>query len=450
MEVTAKLYQIIKILGNKKLISPTRVLIFVFFLLSLQLIYFIYLKSVNILFWDQWDFYNAFFQNKNLIEIFRWQHGPHRQGLAFIIDKYLAEVTHWDTKIESFFIGFIIIFACITAIFLKKRLFKKIEYTDIVIPLIFLTLTQYEIFIITPNPSHGAFPLLLLILYTYSWLFTNSFLKYTFITIINILLIYSGFGLFIGIITPVLLAISTINNKNLWTRFLLVITNFVSILSFASFFIGYSFIPAVDCFRFPHSKPLEYFSFISLMFSNFINANYLPFIKYIFGSIILLLALISVIKHTQYIFNTKIKENTLNIVFVILICFSLLFAINTAIGRVCLGNEAAHASRYVTYIIPAFFGLYLYLLTFKNLKIKKISLWIFILFSLIGYFSSFLRPGINIHSNGKKLWKECYLSYEDIALCNKKTKFQIYPDPKTTHLQEKLIYLKNKKLNLFK
>ena len=34
--------------------------------------YYINNYSVNILFWDQWDFYDAFFESHNLWEVFRW------------------------------------------------------------------------------------------------------------------------------------------------------------------------------------------------------------------------------------------------------------------------------------------------------------------------------------------------------------------------------------------
>ena len=40
-------------------------------------------NAVNVLFWDPWDFDDAtLFQQHSVWEMFRWQHGWHRQGLG--------------------------------------------------------------------------------------------------------------------------------------------------------------------------------------------------------------------------------------------------------------------------------------------------------------------------------------------------------------------------------
>lgn len=136
--------------------------------------YYVNRYSVNILFWDQWDFYNAFFENKNLWEIFRWQHGPHRQGIGFIITRVVASLSGWDTRVEAFTIAGVVCLAMITALALRARFKPRLFWADVAIPLIFLTPIQFELFAGTPNLSHGSVPLLLFMLYCLIWVTSHG------------------------------------------------------------------------------------------------------------------------------------------------------------------------------------------------------------------------------------------------------------------------------------
>ena len=78
-------------------------------ILSWRLLRFIGEKSVNVLFWDQWDFYDPLFEHKGLCELFRWQHGPHRMGIGLVLTKVVAELSRWDTVVDSFGIGVAIV-----------------------------------------------------------------------------------------------------------------------------------------------------------------------------------------------------------------------------------------------------------------------------------------------------------------------------------------------------
>src|SRR6266545_2831683 len=80
---------------------------------------------------------------------------------------------------------------------------------DAIIPLIFLTTAQYESLVITPNPAHGALPVLLVLLSTLAWGVRHALSRYTAVVVLNFLLIFTGFGLFMGLITPALLALDT-------------------------------------------------------------------------------------------------------------------------------------------------------------------------------------------------------------------------------------------------
>ena len=57
----------------------------VFVVLAVRLANFISSYTVNIIYWDQWDFLQGLFDGADAWTLFRWQHGPQRQGLGNLI-----------------------------------------------------------------------------------------------------------------------------------------------------------------------------------------------------------------------------------------------------------------------------------------------------------------------------------------------------------------------------
>src|SRR5256885_2369142 len=174
--------------------------------ISIKFFRFISQYAVNLFITDQWDFHRAtLFEEHSFWEIFRWQHGPHRQGLGGVISKLVDPFFHWSSRAQSFEAGIIILLAAIFALYLKRRLFGRIDYFDVAIPLLFLTRNQFEPLIAATNISHGPVPLLLMMFYCLAWTLQHRLARYICIVTVNFLLIYTGFGIFAGFITPVLL-----------------------------------------------------------------------------------------------------------------------------------------------------------------------------------------------------------------------------------------------------
>ena len=161
--------------------------------------------SVNLLYWDQWNFYEPLFDNAPLTSFFLWQNGPVRQGIGFLIYKYIAELSGWNTRIEALAIAGVVFLSMVAAVYLKKRLFSSLALADVCIPFLFLSPVLIGLYTIVPNPSHGAFPLLLTMLYCIAWT-SRDLRKYVWIVLLNFLLIFTTFGLLMGAITPLLLA----------------------------------------------------------------------------------------------------------------------------------------------------------------------------------------------------------------------------------------------------
>ena len=99
-------------------LKPGTLVIVVSGLLATRLLIYTQQFAVNLLFWDQWDFYAPLFEAKGMFDAFRLQHGPHRQGLGGILI-FLAAQWSWDGRWDSYLVAFALIGATILALLLE-------------------------------------------------------------------------------------------------------------------------------------------------------------------------------------------------------------------------------------------------------------------------------------------------------------------------------------------
>src|SRR5579864_2433751 len=220
-----------------------------FLVLAGRLIRLTYRYSVNIFFWDQWIFNNAtLFQHHSVWEMFRWQFGP-RLGLGLLISKLYNPHFHWNSRAESYLACAIVIVAAVCALWLKRRLFGEISVTDIAIPILYLSASQYEQLFINTDLAHGPLPLLLITLYCVAWTIPNVSPRYALVLILNFVITYTAFGLFLGFLTPLVLIVDFWVNLRGRRRTALFSAAAVllSLVSLASYFYGYKLQPAVNC-----------------------------------------------------------------------------------------------------------------------------------------------------------------------------------------------------------
>ena len=409
--------------------------------------------AVNILFWDQWDFSNAtLFQQHSLWQMFRWQHGPHRQGVGAILSWLIEPMFRWSSRAEACLACAIFVLAALLALYLKKRLYGPIEYADVVVPLIFLTPLEYESLFGSTNLSHGPLPVLLLIIYCIGWTLPGVRARYAWILIINFLLIYTGFGLFVGLITPVLLVLDYwIHKHDIGGRGPTLIALAIAVGSLLSFFIGYKLDPAAACFK-PFSEPLlQYLQYVDLMFVNFTGIKGAGVFPGLLGGLILVWTGTALLAALTGMVARKQESSAGNTVVATLIIFSLLFCANTALGRLCLGLLTAQSSRYVPYLIPAFLGIYFSCLASGNKTWKMVGTLGVLAIAISGALPVRIgdRSMMLQYHNVKNNWRECYLQLHDIQQCDTLTGTKIYPWPESGHLKEKLDFLEDKRLNLY-
>jgi hypothetical protein len=414
--------------------------------------------AVNIFFSDQWDFNDAtLFHHHSLWQIFTWQHGPHRQGVGGLFEKLVDSMFLWNSRTESFFVGGVIVTAALFALYLKRRLFGELSVTDVVIPAILFIPAQWETLFVTANFAHGPFPLLLLLLYCLSWTLRKRALRYPLVLILNFVTIYTGFGLFLGVLTPALLLFDhwseTPANRLPMAHF--VTTLVIALLSLGSFFLGYRFYPAMDCFSIQPFRPKVYAAFVDLMFASqfSIKGTHGPYL--ILGGMVLVGVLIALAFAVLRLLRRQTGEiatsgSTGQLAILAMTAYSLLFCLNTAYGRQCGGLLLALSSRYVIYVEPAMLGVYFQVLNVRQQYVRKSLLFGFLLAVVVASFRAD-RPEMEHIRRIKQTWKTCYLQTEDTQQCDKAAGYPIHglTPVEPGHLEEKLRYLKQTHTNLY-
>jgi len=174
---------------------------------------------------------------------------------------------------------------------------------------------------------------------------------------------------------------TTINKKENSLNFLAVL---IATFSLGAFFVNYKFIPSAP-FIMPSLKNINnYYSFIIHMLSSSWSAYILPTVlKQLFLALFLICILIVFFNcFNKSFFNKMIKYHQIYSINTILIGFSILFMIFTAIGRISLGVNTGSAPRYATLLIPMYLGVYFYINTF-NENLKKYFLFSYFAIILI-------------------------------------------------------------------
>lgn len=419
---------------------------------------FLWDNAVSLLYRDQWDFYNPLFQHASWWQTFVYQHGPHREGIGLILDRIVLEATSWNARSEALLMAGSLVLAAIGFLVLKKKLFGEISYSDVIIPCLVMTYTQMEALTLAPNPSYSAVPELLIALYCLAWLLSEPALSYTGVLLTNFLLIYTGFGIFMGPMTVALFGIEIFRaHRNGRALAPAIAAVFVAALSLASFFHAYRWDPAVSCFVFPDPHPWKYIWFMTLAFSYFLNVLDPRSVTAatLAGEVLLFSAIAVLFVHGRRLLLQRDAPGgnggaaNIDRIIVAFTGFSLLFLCDAAVGRVCLGMPwAAQASRYMGLLIPAFLALYFHLLTVRSRLKRTILIWALAILLIPSTFKAPERYLSRINTF-KRAWKECIVQRDDIDGCDRDTKFMPYPDPPATHMREKLDFLKRNRLNLY-
>ncbi len=411
--------------------------------LSVRLFHFIDRYAVNTLFWDH-----------SWWELFTWQHGPHRQGLGFLVIKLTAMASDWDTRTEGFVIAGIFLASTALALAIEWRLTRRWSLADVAIPPIVLTLTDYEAFIGATNPAHGPLPVFLVLATVLVRFIARPWPRVVLTLLLNFLVVYTGFGLVFG---PVILTLflvdlgGAVRRRQGWALQAIGLVGSAAILV-AFFSWHYVVAPAVDCFVFPDPHPLRYVTFIAAMYLRAFELDNVEHLRSLFAVLIVAANLTALSWGAWGTLKTAGESRPHSIVFA-LCGFTLLFSANAAIGRVCLADGGGGSQpRYVPYVLPSLLGCYYALQTARLRSTMRVSLLAFFLAACVAREARTYLDGSSVrwYSDGKRHWVDCYLKKQDVAVCDREAGFKVYPDAAATHLDRKLAFLREHHVNLYK
>ncbi len=408
----------------------------------------------NLLMLDQWYFLNPVLQKESWIDIFRWQHGPHRQGLGGLIQAIIYPASDWNVLWESVVsVGFLAITG-VLALLLKKRISGRWHYADIGIPFLFLSFRYYENVLI--NLSHGVIPVLTVILSGYVLTLRPSRYQSALLALLVLVGVYSGFAFFNSILVLGIFFVLAFQRWNTDLKANNLIFLLAAILGFASFFYDYTFIPAVDCFDLQFLPVDRYISFIGLLvqrglglqfIKNVANPN-LHFLADVF-SYLFLVSQIMLSLWMAYLFIFQKKKHSAALF--LLSTFTLLFWVFTAIGRICLGEFAATAPRYIIYSVPGMLAIYIAISSeMVKIRFRQELISLFTIAILFGEWKSdkLVRENLNEYKNAKIVWRTCYMEKKEIQRCNEEAKVVIVHDE--PFIRKMLQKMEQQKIHFFK
>ena len=433
------------------------VLAFVFY--AARLFRLISRYAVNIFFWDEWDLKGAtLFQNRSMWQMFAHQHGWHRLGLGAWVEKLVDPLVRWNSRSESFILGGIVVLAALCGFWLKVRLAGKLSISDVVIPAIFFIPAQWETLTVTPIFSQGPLPFLLIVAYCLAWTCEAKWLRYPLVLLLNVVTTFTGFGMFIGVLTPLLLALdywsSTVERR--LPRIYFAAALLVSLLSVGALFLGYRPTPGLPCFsQFQAPSLRAYAAFMALMAANFtgVKAYGLGSFPRLVGKTVLAVMLISLTCAAWPLVQGSAKmterERKRRFIVVTLVGLSLTLYATISYLRLCAGYVVALSPRYSVYSQIGMLGLYLHTLGTRRSRMRRVLVNMLAV-CVIAMSLHVDHRGMAHFRDIKQRWKSCYLLTEDAARCDQEAGFVIYGrHPEQTHLQEKLQFLKQRRLNLY-
>lgn len=409
--------------------------------------------SSSILFLDHWDFYNAYFEHHSIWEIFAWQHGPHRQGIGFLLTGLIDSLSGWDMQYISHTIT--VMFVCIA--FLYYHLASRLLGGRNVFFLLFLffALNPTQIFTHTPNISHGAMPALLLVLSGLSFSIQSHLWRSLLLLLLNFNIIFSGFGLFMGLLTP-LFFIGDIwyfyVNKKQFNLLIAIGALFLALLSLYIFSIDYA-IPHSELDAGTNISFWSYPLYVIYSYGSFFGVKGLNPLSFITGVSIVTCILSVILFHARLLLKEGFsfsKSAIFSKVVLLFSAYSLIFISVSALGRAHFDLMVAQSPRYMSYLVPSIIALLLHVFNMRNKFRKPLTLASLAFILIMTFAGSSNLNSIKYYHTQKEVWRLTYLLHEDVKIANATCFCEIYPNSTFQPiLKEKLDYLKKNKLNLY-
>ncbi|GAB5560326.1 MAG: hypothetical protein SynsKO_19730 [Synoicihabitans sp.] len=315
--------------------------------------------QVNGVFWDQWIFLKPLFEGGEWFDIFTQQHGPHRQGLAFLITAWIMDLSAWDSRVEALWIVSLLTASAVLMLWWKHRLSGKLEGWDLWIPFAALAMLQYENVILVPNASHSMFPLVLMMVAALVLQRPLGRLRWLGLGLVGLLAIFTGFGLFVWgalMVVATLVVVGEIRAKR-WSHLIAPGGGILVLVgALVGFLRGYVFNPASPGATFPHLPVWDYPMFMVRMVASRMGLLDGTGAALFWGGAVLLVTVLVCGQMAWRVVRDG-ADDPKKLTTVFFLSLGLGFAVFTALGRVHLGVAGGEASRYAPLLISLWLGL---------------------------------------------------------------------------------------------
>ncbi len=316
--------------------------------------------QVNLLFWDQWNFLEPMFDEQGWWSLFNWQHGPHRQGVAFVLTSWVLGLCDWDTRWESLWIVSVMVAATVALLMWKHRLTGKLGWSDLWIPLAALGMRQWENVLLVPNASHSTFPLLLLAVAVTLARASPSILGWWGLGMVGFFALFTGFGIFVwGALLwwGVLRLIAAGRGRTRWDhQWGMLLMMGLLALALVVFLQGYELNPSSEGVTFPHWPLWDYPKFVMVMLASRMELTGQSPWVYGWGAVMLIAGLLVWADTTRRVAGES-QPRAGDVAATLLLTTGLGFAFFAAAGRVHLGMVAAEVPRYTPLLVSFWLGL---------------------------------------------------------------------------------------------
>lgn len=405
--------------------------------------------AVNLPFQDQWDLLRPMFAGEGPWSAFRWQHGPHRQGLGGVINWLLYRATGWDVRAEAWAAVAVLTLAALAALALAVRLRGSLHWGDVVFPLVLMSPVHWETMLLTPNLAHGILPVLLVFVLALAWTGQGGRGHVVGVSIAAALCLFTGFAFCAALVSVGLELLLILRPSETGVRRQSVA---VMLLAFAAVFAlfawGYRWDPAVPGWRFPVDAWWDYPRFVALMFGSLLGWRALGAGPVILGGALLIPIVLAFAWSGRELWLRR-SGPAVRAVW-LLTGTSLAYAAFTAVGRLPVSMEAAFMWRYLPLLTPAIAGVVLWwgVATRPALRGALAVLWLGVAAAIWGNFTP-ERYATTI-AEGKRRWIEAYLATHDLAAANRASEFYVYRgDPESAVIAERLHWLERNHLSFF-
>jgi hypothetical protein len=422
--------------------------------------------QVNVLYLDQWGFFTPIMEGRGWWGLFDRQHGPHRQGLAFLLTSGIMSLCHWDTRIDSVWICLVLISCALLGLLLKRRIAGPLRAVDAWIVVAILALGQCETVIITPNASHSAFPLLLTLALGHIWLSRSPAVRYLASGICTVCLAFTGFGVVAAGVATLFIGIAMAAELKAGRRCPALYgcaALLLCIAGWALFLSGYAFNKGNPGSRFPWTPATDYLWFVAVMLTAPAGWDGASTAHCIAG-LLVLLAFLALLWCAVRSFLSNPTLDSGDAVISLLGVSALLFCADAALGRVQLGTSIASSSRYVTLVTQVWLAAYLWVHRLSPAKRRAAfaALWLLVACPYLPLLrrpaaewrgSLGLSPSLYETMQGIMLQKltfaSAYLRYGDARVVASKTGSYVFLPEEMDYLEERLAFQRREGLSFF-